>query len=918
MRRRSKYGLSPVKMPGTRDTAYSHGTSLSPSLHQLAMNISSLLCSDDGPHGPTRPTRSTPTLSHSPQSRQSPPVPEPVILAPHLRGTHTVNSQQRVHQEEIPNACPSYDGRDGGQDYRQYVELSPDAREFSSLGSSKRSAYLEKEDLAPEALRSSHLVGNYPYAQRQTSLEPMPLVYGRTGQNSQRIPASETYHSRSSSSQSHSRSPTVSQFPLAQPSQPPSLMRVATSYSPPFSSERRSPPPLNASSQRGPSSPLASYPRGAHQAHHSHSPVTTPASYPFPATATQPPVMRGAINPSPPYTQQPTYVSSSSRSPVTQIQQPPYVGLEALIHAASQEQQRLNGNDSSTDDRRPSRSPVVERGSRYESPVSPHRPQQQERRDSYGHESTNARYSQVDHDQRRTSTPYAADATEPRPIKKQRLSDPSGSVPYEERDSYPLHHTQGVKALPMPIRLSGPGAPSYTLSDRAILGLETSRSPEEERLAPRKTSSGSIKSRSAEVPHDAPGTESKKSTPQPLTPRTLEAPQPIKPIPATMHGRVQQPQVKTREPDAHEWLLQEYTGNSPSPSSVAPTSSMAKVRSGRPPSAPGSRQSTERPHSHTPAPEIANALERELEDVLTPSKREADAVTDPDDVLDLVAQSLDNDDGANSSHRTSMEVDDELLSLVDHRPLPPLAPPRQFVPPPPKLRLSKPLTPTVVTVNSPVSFGPSGSHSPYQLTPGERGSMPPPVTTNVGGKGAVTKKADGESASKGKKATAPKVCTVYLKYRLSLTNMDSQAAAKPKQPAKSRAKAASRSKAKSNVDDPSPASKGSKASPMPAPAVKKSSAAATAARSRSTSAMPGGSAAPEGDIRNPEKDQEPEAEEEEENDDDKLYCVCKTKYNEDRVMIACDRCVGSFFTSGVRRIDIMIPQLRRMVSYTMC
>ena len=26
--------------------------------------------------------------------------------------------------------------------------------------------------------------------------------------------------------------------------------------------------------------------------------------------------------------------------------------------------------------------------------------------------------------------------------------------------------------------------------------------------------------------------------------------------------------------------------------------------------------------------------------------------------------------------------------------------------------------------------------------------------------------------------------------------------------------------------------------------------------------------------------------------DDKLYCICKTSYDEDRVMIACDRCVS--------------------------
>lgn len=31
--------------------------------------------------------------------------------------------------------------------------------------------------------------------------------------------------------------------------------------------------------------------------------------------------------------------------------------------------------------------------------------------------------------------------------------------------------------------------------------------------------------------------------------------------------------------------------------------------------------------------------------------------------------------------------------------------------------------------------------------------------------------------------------------------------------------------------------------------------------------------------------------EEQDNDDDKLYCVCKTRYDQNRVMIACDRCV---------------------------
>lgn len=44
--------------------------------------------------------------------------------------------------------------------------------------------------------------------------------------------------------------------------------------------------------------------------------------------------------------------------------------------------------------------------------------------------------------------------------------------------------------------------------------------------------------------------------------------------------------------------------------------------------------------------------------------------------------------------------------------------------------------------------------------------------------------------------------------------------------------------------------------------------------------------APEGENK-AEKEEEEDAEESKK--DDKLYCVCKTRYDEDRVMIACDR-----------------------------
>jgi len=59
--------------------------------------------------------------------------------------------------------------------------------------------------------------------------------------------------------------------------------------------------------------------------------------------------------------------------------------------------------------------------------------------------------------------------------------------------------------------------------------------------------------------------------------------------------------------------------------------------------------------------------------------------------------------------------------------------------------------------------------------------------------------------------------------------------------------------------------------------------------------MAGGSVVPETDGKaEPDKDVEVEEDEDEAKEDDKLYCVCKTRYDEDRVMIACDRCVFSW------------------------
>jgi COMPASS component SPP1 len=52
--------------------------------------------------------------------------------------------------------------------------------------------------------------------------------------------------------------------------------------------------------------------------------------------------------------------------------------------------------------------------------------------------------------------------------------------------------------------------------------------------------------------------------------------------------------------------------------------------------------------------------------------------------------------------------------------------------------------------------------------------------------------------------------------------------------------------------------------------------------------MPRGSTGPDGDSK-ADADDLAAGEDDHIIEDDKLYCVCKTKYDEDRVMIACDR-----------------------------
>jgi COMPASS component SPP1 len=69
--------------------------------------------------------------------------------------------------------------------------------------------------------------------------------------------------------------------------------------------------------------------------------------------------------------------------------------------------------------------------------------------------------------------------------------------------------------------------------------------------------------------------------------------------------------------------------------------------------------------------------------------------------------------------------------------------------------------------------------------------------------------------------------------------------------------------------------------------------------SRSASVVPGSgvsSGTPVGDVDVVKAEKQEEEEEDAvDDDDDKLYCLCKTRYDENRFMIACDRCVAIHF-----------------------
>ncbi|KAG6850517.1 hypothetical protein H0H93_012518 [Arthromyces matolae] len=393
-----------------------------------------------------------------------------------------------------------------------------------------------------------------------------------------------------------------------------------------------------------------------------------------------------------------------------------------------------------------------------------------------------------------------------------------------------------------------------------------------------------------------------------LPPRASLSLAKVEPVPPKKHRTsVAHGTQKATEEDAHEWFLEhfdDFNGRSLTPH--APTPLVSAPASGH--RLYGTKASVS---TSANIPETADDLEHELEELLGDSTHKSKAETERDMDVDLVTELVVETLGAEGTKvkEVAMEVDveDELLSLLDDHPTlrrPSKkadtvdSPEANTTPPMPmgtdsKGRVSPAASSTVPTSPSTVLHQLLGQ-GPTNLPASDRGSMPPPVIPVRGQakEEGLAERIDGSAAPPKKKKKKDTVSKPNAKVKTSATVSTGTATAK------SRAKAGPKAKGKSS--DAS----------LPSTAAKSKSAGAKKAavsRSRSTSVMP---SATEGSEPKAEKQEE---EEESDEDDEKLYCVCKTVYDEDRFMIACDRCDDWYHTQCVDMPDLEVDLVDQFI-----
>ena len=238
------------------------------------LDISSLLCVDNPPF-----------------NSQQVPIPEPIILAPHLRNTHPRNSHHIVPPNDPAHRLP----------------LPP-----------RPPSVPPPRDIGTRPIDTSyHSIRVHNRDQRLQTLEPTPIMQSHPTLNPLQTqpPYRTSPHSSSPSrSRSHSQSPSYSHQTSLHPSFSPS--------SPPSTTDRLTSPTLS-SHNREPPSPFPQY--------LAYQPII-PTLHPRTTSHHSPPSFPSTHRPS-------TSSSHSTLSPEPERR----LGLDALVHAASEERRRLSG-----------------------------------------------------------------------------------------------------------------------------------------------------------------------------------------------------------------------------------------------------------------------------------------------------------------------------------------------------------------------------------------------------------------------------------------------------------------------------------------------------------------------------------------------------------------------------------------------
>ncbi|KAI0094661.1 hypothetical protein BDY19DRAFT_34933 [Irpex rosettiformis] len=307
--------------------------------------------------------------------------------------------------------------------------------------------------------------------------------------------------------------------------------------------------------------------------------------------------------------------------------------------------------------------------------------------------------------------------------------------------------------------------------------------------------------------------------------------------------------------------------------------------------------------------------------------RVADVDMDLDAELDLVAgpRGTDVDATLKIDNTSEMDVEDELLSLLDDNPRPHKGSshthPRlegldlKAISPAPSAH-----TPTEQMLLT-YSSANKSKHTTKRAEKSDRESMPPPSHTPDLAKAqdlTTSKKGEAAASANVKKKDGTVKKQTPAKPKVSKTTSAPKAAGKASGKEGSSTPVPSASNATLAAPTTSASGKVRKTTSYPAgspsgvgAAVKRAVSSVTggvSSRSRSTSVMPG---AHDTDKAGDKKAHD--GPEEEPVVDDKLYCICKTKYDEDRVMIACDRCDEWYHTQCVNMPDLEVDLVDQFI-----